>query len=167
MRLDHSQRSELNKGTVDFLVLDDYWAIEPPLNLNPSYASIGPPSKGRTHRPPQPMNYVFAFDISVDAVKSGFLRSSCDALRETIYQDTEKGVVCRLPAGSNIAIISYDCVINVYNLVGYPCARGAHTIDNLSSQNVSDTADVLVVPDIEDVFLPLGQEVFVNPVEAR
>lgn len=146
---------------------DDYWAIEPPPNLNSLYASVGPSSKGRTHRPPQPMNYVFAFDISVDAVKSGFLRSSCDALRTTIYQETKEGIVCKLPAGSGIAIISYDCVINVYNLVGYPRTHDTYVVNNLSPQNGSDTADVLVVPDIEDVFLPLGPEVFVDPVKAR
>jgi protein transport protein SEC24 len=113
------------------------------------------------------MHYVFAFDISVDAVKSGFLKSSCDALRTTIYQETEEGVVCRLPTGSKIAIISYDCVINVYNLVGHPRTRGASAVDNLSSKNGSETADVLVMPDIEDVFLPLGPELFVDPVKAR
>jgi protein transport protein SEC24 len=100
-------------------VPDEYWAIEPPPNLNPSYASIGPP-KRTEHRTPQPMNYVFAFDISADAVKSGFLRSSCDALRTILYQETEETVVCTLPAGSQIAIISYDSVLNVYQLVGCP-----------------------------------------------
>lgn len=113
------------------------------------------------------MHYVFAFDVSVDAVKSGFLRSSCDALRTIIYQDTEEGVACKLPTGSKIAIISYDCIINIYNLVGYPCTRDTRAVNNLSSQNGSQTADVLVMPDIEDVFLPLGPEVFVDPVQAR
>lgn len=79
------------------------------------------------------MNYVFAFDISVDAVKSGFLRSSCDALRTILYQETEEDVVCKLPAGSKIAIISYDCVINVYKLVGDPHIYGAHIVNNLLS----------------------------------
>lgn len=166
MRLDHLQRPELNKGTVDFLVPDEYWAIEPPPNLNPSYVSIGP-SKTTQHRTPQPMNYVFAFDVSVDVVKSGFLKCSCDALRTILYQETEEGVTCRLPPGSQIAIISYDCVLNVYKLVGDPRTHGAHTVNNLLSQNGSGAADVLVVPDIEDVFLPLGPDVFVDPVAAR
>lgn len=68
------------------------------------------------------MNYVFAFDISTDAVRSGFLRSSCDALRTILYQETDEGVVCRLPTGSKIAIISYDCVINIYKLVSDPAS---------------------------------------------
>ena len=165
MRLDHLQRPELNKGTVDFLVPDEYWAIEPP-NPNPSYASVGLLNK-RQHRPPQPMNYVFAFDISVDAVRSGFLRSSCDALRTTLYQETEEGVVCKLPAGGKIAIISYDCVINVYKLVGIPSIHDTYIVNDSLSQNGSGIADVLVMPDIEDVFLPLGPEIFVDPVEAR
>lgn len=113
------------------------------------------------------MNYVFVFDISMDAVKSGFLKCSCDTLHAILYQETEEGVVCKLPAGSQIAIVSYDRVLNVYKLVGDP--RNYHTsnVNNLSSQNGSGTADVLVVSDIEDVFLPLGPEVFVDPIEAR
>ena len=129
LRLDHLQRPELNKGTVDFLVPEEYWALEQQ-GLNPSYTPVGPSSKKEVHRPPHPMNYVFAFDISVDAVKSGFLRSSCDALRTTIYQETEEGVVCRLPTGSKVAIISYDCVVNVYNLVGHPRVHGICTDNN-------------------------------------
>ena len=166
LRLDHLQRPELNKGTIDFLVPDEYWAIEPPPNLNPSYTRVGPPSK-RTHRPPHPISYVFAFDTSVDAVRSGFLRSSCNALQATIYQETEEGIACKLPAGSKVAIISYDCVINVYNLVSYPRTHNTCVVNNLLHQNGTKVADVLVVSDIEDVFLPLGPEVFVDPVEAR
>jgi len=166
MRLDHLQRPELNKGTVDFIVSDEYWAIEPPPKLDPSYAPVGPLRK-RQHRPPQPMNYVFAFDVSADAVKSGFLRSSCDALRTILYQQTEEGAVCKLPAGSEIAIISYDCVINVFKLVGDPAFTIPVTSITPASQSGSGIADVLVVPDIEDVFMPLGPDVFVNPVEAR
>ena len=120
MRLDHLQRPELSKGTIDFIVPDEYWACEPPPNLNPSYAPVGSPDRTQC-RTPQPMNYVFAFDTSVDAVKSGFLRCSCDTLRTILYQETEDGVVCRLPAGSQIAIVSYDSVLNVYKLVGGPC----------------------------------------------
>ena len=166
MRLDHLQRPELNKGTVDFLVPDEYWAFEPPPNLNPSYAPVGSPNKAQC-RTPQPMNYVFAFDISVDAVKSGFLRCSCDALRTILYQETEEGIICKLPAGSQIAIISYDCVLNVYDLVGDPCTYRTPSVNNSRPQNGSGPADVLVVADIEDVFLPLGPKVFVDPVEAR
>ena len=129
MRLDHLQRPELNKGTVDFVVPDEYWAIEPPQNLNPSYASVGP-SERKQRRPPQPMNYILAFDVSADAVRSGFLRSSCDALRTILYRETDEGVVCKLPAGSKIAIISYDCVINVYRLVGDTFVYDTYTANN-------------------------------------
>ena len=129
MRLDHLQRPELNKGTVDFLVPDEYWAVEPPQNLNPFYASVGP-SERKQRRPPQPMNYVFAFDASADAVRSGFLRSSCNALRTILYQETDEGVVCKLPADSKIAIISYDCVINVYRLVGNIFIYETYTANN-------------------------------------
>ena len=129
MRLDHLQRPELNKGTVDFLVPDEYWAIEPPQNLYPSYASVGP-SERKERRPPQPMNYVFAFDISADAVRSGFLRSSCDALRTILYRETDEGPVCKLPAGTQITIISYDCAINVYRLVGDTFVYDTYTTTN-------------------------------------
>ncbi|KAL1749852.1 hypothetical protein FB107DRAFT_280232 [Schizophyllum commune] len=36
-------------------------------------------------RQPQPLSYVFALDVSREAVQSGFLRASCEALRGVLF----------------------------------------------------------------------------------
>ncbi|KAL1749742.1 hypothetical protein FB107DRAFT_280367 [Schizophyllum commune] len=38
-------------------------------------------------RAPQPLTYVFALDVSREAVQSGFLRASCEALRGVLFGD--------------------------------------------------------------------------------
>lgn len=117
MRLDHLQRAELNKGTVDFIVPEEYWASPPPLSLIPSYYFVEPPSC--VPRKPQPMNYMFAFDVSLEAVRSGFLRTSCNSLHDMLYGRTEEDgsvVGSCFPAESHVAILTFDKSLHFYNL---------------------------------------------------
>lgn len=117
MRLDHLQRPEFNKGTIDFIVPQEYWANPPLPSLTPSYYSVEPLSPAP--RKPQVMNYLFAFDISLEAVQSGFLRTACTALRDMLFgrTDDDDGVIepC-FPTGSHIAILTFDRSLHFYNL---------------------------------------------------
>ena len=114
LRLDHLQRPELNKGTVDFVVPQEYWAPHPPPTIRPLYYSMLPePSTSR--RSPAPMDYVFAFDVSQEAVRSGFLQSACNALIELLYGRDDTIGPC-FPSSSRIAIIAFDRTLQFYNL---------------------------------------------------
>ncbi|KAI0642552.1 sec24-like protein [Trametes meyenii] len=149
LRLDHLQRPELNKGTVDFTVSEEYWAPNPPPHIRPLYYSVVPsPTSGV--RKPQPMDYVFAFDVSQEAVRSGFLRTACAALLESLFGDGESIPSC-FPQACRVAILAFDQTLQFYNL----------------SSEVAGQPPMLVVPDVEDVFLPSIAGLFVNPVESR
>lgn len=118
MRMDLPNRPELNKGTVDFVVSGkEYWAPAPLPRMNSSYFSVDPPSTEA--REPKPLNYFFVFDVSVDAVRSGFLRSACGVLRDLLYGSTSPDQTQSepsFPRCSQLAILTYDTSLHFYNL---------------------------------------------------
>lgn len=117
LRMDHVQRPELNRGTVDFIVSEAYWAQHPPPKINLSYASVEPPPTGT--KKPVPLDYLFAFDVSHDAIETGFLKTACDLLRTVLYGGTSvdgQQIEPCFPAASRIAIMTYDLTLHFYDL---------------------------------------------------
>jgi protein transport protein SEC24 len=121
-RLDHLQRPELCRGTVDFTVPEEYWAPQPDPRLMPSYYTPYPRSAANRH--PQPMRYVFAIDVSSEAVLSGLVQSACASLVDILYgsasqiEPNDQPVIrgpC-FPLASQIAIITFDRTLHFYNL---------------------------------------------------
>lgn len=118
MRLDHANRPELNKGTVDFIVeSDEYWAPPPLPKLVPTYFTPETPSL--TPRKPVPLHYLFALDVSINAVQSGFLHSACSILLDVLYGGTATDgstfEPC-FPQGCKIGILTFDQSLHFYNL---------------------------------------------------
>ncbi|EIN08619.1 sec24-like protein [Punctularia strigosozonata HHB-11173 SS5] len=179
LRLDHLQRPELNKGTVDFDVTSSqaYWATDPPRKINPGYFSVDAPAEdldlvvgpsgGKTSaaREPKPMRFMFLLDASVASVKSGFLSAGCEMIKEMLYGapaqapeqadgapsvDAKKDAEPCFPSRAEIAILTFDSALHFYNL-----------------SSTLDQASMLVVPDIEEVFVPLRDGLFVDPHESR
>ncbi|THH27445.1 hypothetical protein EUX98_g6743 [Antrodiella citrinella] len=152
LRTDHAERPELNKGTVDFTVSEDYWAPHPPPGLNPLYQPVMPePVAGR--RKPEPLNYVFAIDVSMDAYRSGFTRAACQSLLHILYggpSETGNTLEPCFPPHSRLCIITFDRTLHFYNLASH-----------------LERAQMLVVPDLEDVFVPSREDLFVDAVESR
>lgn len=117
LRLDHAERPELNRGTYEFKVPEEYWAQRPPPKLNPSYYSIIPPALGS--KPPLPMNFIFAFDVSNDALETGFFKASCDLLKTMLYGGTTldgQQTDSSFPPGCQFMILTYDRSLHFYDL---------------------------------------------------
>lgn len=114
LRLDHLQRPELNKGTVDFAVPEEYWAPHPPPSIRPLYYSPAPPPS-TSRRKPEPMDFVFAFDVSQEAVRTGFLQTGCNALLEVLFGRDDTVPPC-FPPSSRIAILAFDRTLQFHNL---------------------------------------------------
>jgi protein transport protein SEC24 len=126
--MDVPNRPELSKGTVDFLVTDPaYRAPHPPPRISsfaPSSSTTitpasAPPTKNSffslpeppqdIRRDPKPMNFVFAFDQSLDGVRSGFLRTAAEAALDVLY-----GPEACFPLESRIAFLTFDSTVHFY-----------------------------------------------------
>lgn len=150
------------------IVPKDYW-VQDPAPPNASSSATIP-------RPPQPLHYIFALDVSCDTShrRGGpqepdlrthpMLAEVTRTLKEIIYgsseetshpgpdsqQDADVPRRGGLPAGAKVAIVTFDKVVHFYNLkagLGKP--------------------QMLVVGDIEDMFVPLSEGFLVDAWESR
>ena len=92
-------------------------------------------------RPPQPPVYLFVVEVSYTAVASGMLRCVAATLQHTIE---------RLPGGerTQVGLITYDSTLHFYNLSGA-------------------APQMLVVPEVDEVFLPSPEDLLVNLAERK
>jgi protein transport protein SEC24 len=137
IRVDRLQRPELMLGTCEFLVPKEYWAKEP----------VG-------------LRWLFLIDVSQVSLQQKFVESICEGIRHALYGDDseehdgeQNGAdhpAGRLPAGSKIGIVTYDKEVYFYNL-------SAHL----------DQAQMMVMTDLEEPFVPLSEGLLVDPHESK
>ncbi|KAJ2909357.1 COPII coat Sec23p-Sfb3p heterodimer component, partial [Coemansia aciculifera] len=120
-RLDSETRPELRNGTVEFVATKDFIA-----------------------RQPAPASFVFAIDVSWNAVQSGMVTYAAAAIKEALYSGPG------LPSGVRVGIVTYDRSVHFYSL----------------SPSL-DQAQMMVVPDIMDMFVPINEGFVVDPIEAE
>ncbi|SPO32353.1 related to Protein transport protein Sec24C [Ustilago trichophora] len=215
-RVDFDQRPELSRGSIDFAVPKEYWAVQStppasvllpvaPASTRTETAKLDPKTeanndyegttlglsgqgaqaaksatkaasealnglqigKGRTTvRAPRPLTYFFAIDVSYSAVRSGALASSVEAIRETLYgpkassadqgtngapdADASTGPGFGLVEGARVAILTFDRALHFYNL---------------SAE--LDQAQMLVVGDIDEPFVPISEGLLADAWESR
>ncbi|XP_054611063.1 protein transport protein Sec24A isoform X2 [Dunckerocampus dactyliophorus] len=94
-------------------------------------------------RPPQPAVYLFVLDVSHNAVETGYLKVFCQSVLDNINA---------LPGDSRtkIGFITFDSTIHFYNL-----------------QEGLSQPQMLIVSDIEDIFLPTPDSLLVNLNESK
>jgi protein transport protein SEC24 len=159
-RLDYSERPELQKGTVDFDVSQstNYWASNP--QDRGLSATDSNPTPGTAVRSPQNMRYIFVLDVSDTSVRSGFLAATCVALRAILLgrfsEDGSEEVRACLPSGCSIAFFTFDDSLHFYDLSVCTISsfRQCFEVDR-SLQPDQASHKELVVPDVDDPFLPL------------
>jgi len=96
-------------------------------------------------RPPQPPVFMFVIDVSYTAIITGFLDATVASIKEAIQSG-------RIPGGQRLqmGIITFDTSLHFYNL----------------NSNLSQP-QMLVVSDLEDVFLPLPDDILVHVSESE
>ncbi|XP_061659853.1 protein transport protein Sec24A [Syngnathoides biaculeatus] len=94
-------------------------------------------------RPPQPAVYLFVMDVSHNAVETGYLKVFCQSVLDNINL---------LPGDSRtkIGFITFDSTVHFYNL-----------------QEGLSQPQMLIVSDIEDIFLPTPDSLLVNLSERK
>ncbi|XP_029965333.1 protein transport protein Sec24B isoform X2 [Salarias fasciatus] len=94
-------------------------------------------------RPPQPAAYLFVLDVSHNAVESGYLKYFCESLLENLD---------KLPGDTRtrVGFLTFDNTIHFYNL-----------------QEGLSQPQMLVVSDIDDVFIPCHDSLMVNLKESK
>ncbi|XP_028661756.1 protein transport protein Sec24B isoform X1 [Erpetoichthys calabaricus] len=94
-------------------------------------------------RPPQPAVYLFVLDVSHNAVESGYLGVLCQSLLENLD---------KLPgdARTRIGFVTFDSTIHFYNL-----------------QEGLAQPQMLVVSDLDEVFLPTPDGLLVNLKDSK
>lgn len=94
-------------------------------------------------RPPQPAVYLFVLDVSHNAVEAGYLKFFCESLLENLD---------KLPGDTRtrVGFLTFDNTIHFYNL-----------------QEGLSQPQMLVVSDIDDVFIPSHDSLMVNLKESK
>uniref|UniRef100_A0A672NGM0 Protein transport protein Sec24B-like n=1 Tax=Sinocyclocheilus grahami TaxID=75366 RepID=A0A672NGM0_SINGR len=94
-------------------------------------------------RPPQPAVYLFLLDVSHNAVESGYLNVFCQSLMDNLE---------KLPGDTrtHIGFVTFDSTVHFYNL-----------------QEGLSQPQMLVVSDIDDVFIPTHDSLLVNLKESK
>ncbi|KAL1921839.1 uncharacterized protein VTP21DRAFT_10481 [Calcarisporiella thermophila] len=95
-------------------------------------------------RPPQPPVYIFVIDVSFSAIQSGMVATAARAILNTLD---------RIPNVDNrtkIGFITVDSSLHFFNL-----------------NSITGEPQMLVVSDLEDVFLPQPNDLLVNLTESR
>ncbi|KAG0291342.1 COPII coat Sec23p-Sfb3p heterodimer component [Linnemannia gamsii] len=87
--------------------------------------------------------YVFAIDVSWNSVQSGMLHRCVAGIKEAIW---DHNGVSKLAPGAQIGILTYDKNVHFYNL--------SPTLEQ---------AQMMVVPDVSDMFVPLSDGFLVDP----
>ncbi|OAD76143.1 hypothetical protein PHYBLDRAFT_123428 [Phycomyces blakesleeanus NRRL 1555(-)] len=123
-RTDIEFRPELQLGSVEFDVPEEYWT-----------------------RKPAPVSLVFAIDVSWSAVKSGMVESVCSAIQGILYEGSG------LDKETKVAILTFDSSVCFYNIK--------------ASRAELEQAQMMVVSDVNDIFLPLSEGFLVDPVASK
>ncbi|KAK5060989.1 COPII subunit [Exophiala bonariae] len=122
--LDRWQRPDLNHAVVEFIAPQEYMV-----------------------RPPQPLVYLFLFDVSYAAVTSGLLATTARCIRESLDR------IPNADRRTRLGFIAVDSSLHFFN------------IPRDGTENVQTS--MLVVSDLEEAFLPTPADLLVTLSECR
>jgi len=134
--------------------------------------------KEKRLRKPAGLGRVFVLDVSSGSVARGVLREVCEGIRTAIYskrretngggssgQEVEEEEEDGLGAGEKIAIVTVAESVGFWNLSVR--RSGDMEMTHAQVQSTAASPSLLVVSDLEDMFVPLHSGFLIDPVESR
>ncbi|KZZ92428.1 Sec23/Sec24 family protein [Moelleriella libera RCEF 2490] len=107
-------------------------------------------------REPVGLRWLFVIDVTQESYNKGFLETFCDGILAALYggdavdKDGDGEPKRRIPEGAKVGFVTYDKDIHFYNM-----------------HSGLEQPQMLIMPDLEDPFLPLGDGLFVDPYESK
>ncbi|GES58303.1 Sec23/Sec24 family protein [Aspergillus terreus] len=103
------------------------------------------------NKQPVGLQWLFLIDATQESVQRGFLKGVCKGILDALYDTSENPEdERRIPEGSKIGIVTYNREVQFYNL---------------SPQ--LDRAQMMVMTDLQEPFVPLSEGLFVDPYESK
>jgi protein transport protein SEC24 len=106
---------------------------------------------------PVGMRYLFVIDVTQESFNKGFLESFCEGILGAVYgadegeEKDENGEPKRkIPAGAKVGFVTFDKEVHFYNV-----------------SPALEQAQMMIMPDVEDPFVPLSEGLFVDPYESK
>ncbi|KAH7118800.1 Sec23/Sec24 family protein-like protein [Dendryphion nanum] len=106
---------------------------------------------------PVGLRWLFLIDVSAESLNRGFVDGFCEGILNALYgedrtddKQEESSTGPKLPSGSKVGIVTFDKEIHFYNL----------------SSSLGQ-ALMMVMPDVEEPFVPLSEGLFVDPQESK
>ncbi|PKS11189.1 hypothetical protein jhhlp_002950 [Lomentospora prolificans] len=107
-------------------------------------------------REPVGMRWLFLIDVTQESFNKGFLEAFCEGILAALYggessEEGEDGEPNRsIPKGAKVGFVTFDKDIHFYNV-----------------KPSLEQAQMMIMPDIEDPFVPLSEGLFVDPYESK
>jgi protein transport protein SEC24 len=104
-------------------------------------------------REPTGLRWLFLIDVTQESYNKGFLETFCEGILAALYSgdEGEDGEVKRaIPLGSKVGFITFDKDIHFYNI-----------------RPGLEQAQMMIMPDLEEPFVPLSEGLFVDPYESK
>lgn len=146
-QIDRWSRPELNRSVVEFVAPTEYMV-----------------------RPPQPPVYVFLLDVSPAAVQTGMLATATRTILESL------GRIPNTDGRTKVAVIAFDTSLYFFSVSAPPSASAAPAAnpdaEDGEAEQVPQTTEepeinMMVVSDLDDVFLPRPSDLLLNLSENR
>ncbi|KAI1762898.1 beta-sandwich domain of Sec23/24 [Hypoxylon sp. FL1150] len=106
---------------------------------------------------PTGLHWLFVIDVTQESYNKGFLEAFCEGILSALYaleggEETDENgePKRRIPLGAKVGFVTYDKDIHFYNC-----------------NPALEQAQMMIMPDIEDPFVPLNDGLFVDPYESK